>query len=170
MRISQLAKDRTTLRLTAAEDGSLAQTPEGSDPDLTIVYSAAGYTLEVEERLEAISETSFQNKAVALMLEELVVEWNLEDEWGRVIALRTDDVWLPVETGEIVPDGVPTQEIDGKKCKLAQSGLRRVPLSILIRVMQAIREASRPSSEEGKTSADGSHQTETSATAPTGTE
>jgi len=108
MKVSDLSKDRKDLRVDL-----------GDGDEINLVYNPKAYTIEVEEQLEAIDESQFKAKALAIMLEPMLIEWDIVQE--------------------VQGDFPPTME-----------NLKKLPVEVLGKIIEAIGDASRPASAEGK--------------------
>jgi hypothetical protein len=65
MKVSDLSKDRKELHIAVGDDS------------INLVYNPKAYTIEVEEQLEAVEGSDFKAKALAIMLEPMLLEWDI---------------------------------------------------------------------------------------------
>ena len=97
---------------------------EGAPPDhVEVHYRPGALTLEVVDKLQAISEQEMQIDVVGILLEPILVWWDLDDE-------VLDDAGNP--TGEVV------------NLPVTAEGIRKVPLTFLGLILDQINKESRP--------------------------
>jgi hypothetical protein len=120
---------------------------EGEDETLNLEYRPGEMTIGVAEELFAAVDAGRSEKVASILLEKILVSWDLEED-------VLDAAGNP--TGEVIP--VPCNE----------EGLKKVPLPALGMIMGAMTDDVKPNPPKDGTSEDGSPQEETSVALPSG--
>jgi hypothetical protein len=108
---------------------------EGTNEKLTIVHNPSVFTAAFEAKLRhEIEKSDVQSDILCGMLAEMLVSWDLVDDEGSLLGSE--------RAGETVP--------------IDLDSLRLVPMSILTRVSEAIKESHNPSPNDAAPTRSGS--------------
>lgn len=123
---------------------------EGEEEKVQVDYQPGNLTFDLGEQIQAAVDAGKLTDAHGLLkvLEELLVDWDLEED-------ILDD------------EGNPTGEV--RRLTTKAEDLKKVPIPFLGLVFQKIQEASVPNAESGPNSGGTLPQTEQSAPSPNGT-
>lgn len=121
---------------------------DGEIEKLWVDYRPGELTLEINDRIKEAVIDGFEADVAEIVLTPLIVDWDVDE-----------DILNP-DTNE------PTGEI---RHLLPMQGIKKVPLSFLGLVMQAIQDDAVPNAQRGATSADSSPQEEPQVVSPSGT-
>jgi hypothetical protein len=123
---------------------------DGEPPDkVEVHYRPGALTLEVSDQLQELARTNMEINVILVLLEPILVWWDLEDE-------VLDEEGNP--TGETI------------NLPVTPEGIKKVPLSFLGMIMDTINEESRPSPLTEETSEDSSAPEVSLADAQNGTQ
>lgn len=89
MKISRLTGEVAELTITVPP---LKDDPESEPENVLIVYRPGALTLEVGDRIKEVQESGFEMDVILVMLERMLVSWDLQKEDGTALGVTPEDI------------------------------------------------------------------------------
>ena len=125
LKVSELAKEVRHMVVVVDKD----------DPEavVNIKYRPGAFTLEVADKLKALAAEEVQVEAVAILLEPVLLEWDLLDEDGAPLPVTREGLakvpllFLAQVVDDMQMDNQPSRDEGKDSAVISQQTVERVP-------------------------------------------